>query len=721
MHGSAPSTALPTGAERAAGRLAALTLADRPDAAAEALEILRSYEDERRSRDEPPIGLLDNALDLLYAEANADVYAGHAARMLETGDPDPELRRRLENYLEAQPLQVAERRLSEYRRRRIAAIFNRIVQPLSRFITGGALNPIESGRALIASLLIIRRFPEATTQERQALRAYQDFLDRYPDSDEAPRVMRHIAHYQRRLDAQLRAEAMRTAETALDAGFPRVALSHLDRARRLGSSDASEAELRRRADADLAAEALRVRTSLSANAAAVVASEMPQQDGITDLASSVLYAPASEIATRAEAWRAADPDAPLADEARFLVAMMQLELGEEDAFFEQMSHLASASGPESNMARHAAQLLADPAQNPYAAFHRARGTERRRLAGWLALGSRMGGPLRRDLWRPLEWLIDLPGIAVSVVTMPLRLLQISSARARFGGGVIQAGERYVSRFPGGVHAEEIRRQLEQRYSSRQLWSHALAHHRSTAEPDGERIARYRERIAERTLASAELHPRPDIRAAIYRSVAQEYADIAQGAQARVALEELLASNTPQHIRLSKEFLEEHPEVWGPGTLGLRAELLDGDAGNGELAEEGVTLIGRTFTRVHLAGREPVVERLPAEQFARFIARLEEARYSRLAADDREQPAPDPQRDLFFERARLGLLDAADLRPAATSRAVFLGSREKFGWVRRRASILPVEVVVQGGLEDFGISAFPRILTTPESADAFLYR
>ena len=56
-----------------------------------------------------------------------------------------------------------------------------------------------------------------------------------------------------------------------------------------------------------------------------------------------------------------------------------------------------------------------------------------------------------------------------------------------------------------------------------------------------------------------------------------------------------------------------------------------------------------------------------------------------------------------------------------SRAVFLGSSEKHGAVRRRASLLPVELVLQGGLEDLVLGAFPRVVLPPETPDAFLYR
>ena len=68
-----------------------------------------------------------------------------------------------------------------------------------------------------------------------------------------------------------------------------------------------------------------------------------------------------------------------------------------------------------------------------------------------------------------------------------------------------------------------------------------------------------------------------------------------------------------------------------------------------------------------------------------------------------------------------MLEAPDMRPGASSQFAYQGASEKHGMVRTRDSVLPVELVLRGGLEDFGMSAFPRITPPSQSADAFLYR
>ena len=50
----------------------------------------------------------------------------------------------------------------------------------------------------------------------------------------------------------------------------------------------------------------------------------------------------------------------------------------------------------------------------------------------------------------------------------------------------------------------------------------------------------------------------------------------------------------------------------------------------------------------------------------------------------------------------------------------MSTSEKYG-VRRPGNILPLELVLQGGLEDFSLAAFPRIRVPGQTPDAFLYR
>ncbi len=263
-HATPPRQPLPDDVERTAGRMAALVLADRPDSAAELLTLIKEHDAELETRGEPPSGLTDNSIDRLNTMDGSRSYLQHAHEMLERDDIDPELRRRLERYIDSQPLRLAERRLREDRVTKFGSVINRITAPVSQFLIGGQVPTVETGRAAIASLLLMHSFPEATIKERQALRAYQEFVERYPDAPEREEVTQKIARYERELRHQLYVEALEAAERAEKARVPEAALMHLDRADRLIPDEPEAQELRARAETARAQRDQQILESLGA-------------------------------------------------------------------------------------------------------------------------------------------------------------------------------------------------------------------------------------------------------------------------------------------------------------------------------------------------------------------------------------------------------------------------------------------------------------------------
>ena len=188
------------------------------------------------------------------------------------------------------------------------------------------------------------------------------------------------------------------------------------------------------------------------------------------------------------------------------------------------------------------------------------------------------------------------------------------------------------------------------------------------------------------------------------------------------------SATPHYIQISRGFLLENPEVAGPYGLGLAPGLLDDNAANGELHPDGVALLGAREIEVNLLAPSgddeapplPVHTTVSEEHLARIVAQLEETSFRNSLLDSDDPVQFDPQRDVYFERARLGLADDIDRRSYAEAGYVYRGMRERYGMVRARESILPFDVVIQGSLTDMSIGAFPRIRMPKKTPDAILY-
>jgi hypothetical protein len=117
----------------------------------------------------------------------------------------------------------------------------------------------------------------------------------------------------------------------------------------------------------------------------------------------------------------------------------------------------------------------------------------------------------------------------------------------------------------------------------------------------------------------------------------------------------------------------------------------------------------------------LAERLSEPDLARLVARLEETSFRNSLLDEDDAIDPNAQRDVVFERARIGLADDVDERPSAEARYAYRGMRERYGMVRSREALIPVELVVQGSLSDLTLGAFPRLRPPKTTPDAVLYR
>ena len=287
--------------------------------------------------------------------------------------------------------------------------------------------------------------------------------------------------------------------------------------------------------------------------------------------------------------------------------------------------------------------------------------------------------------------------------------------------MLLAGERYLARYPDGPHAEEVHAELEHGYALRGQWAAALEHAEKRREPDAADIADYRAKVAEQLLAAAEKQQRVDLRLGLPRDGAarvRRHAVRRRGAH-QVRRREGAAS--PQRIRLTREFLLEHPALWAPGALALKPELLDGKRANGEMAEEGVTLLGKNAIEIALVGRDPVVARVPAADFARFVAQLEETRYASLATDEREtaDPRRGARRLLRGRRGWAWPSAPSRARPRAPRRCSRARTRSTASCARARASC-PSTSCCAATSTTLGLAAFPRIRMPEATPDALLY-
>ena len=710
---------LPDDAERSAVRIAAAALAGRrADAEAESAALERE-DAAREARGEERSGLADNAAELISACDGSEAFPQDVDELLARDDLDPALRRRLEHARDTTPLAIADTRLSEELRFKVGSLFNRIVEPLSTLAISGAINPVAAARGALSTLLTAWSFPSASPREREALHEYDEWLARHPESPDGAEVRAEADTLREKLARERSRRDLRGANTA--AGRHEWDVVEILAGRALRQTpDSSEAQqLLATARSELAAEDARAHSSLTVRELVPASLSPEQSERYLALARATAVAPPGEVARDARLFAAAGAPAELAPELRLLESFEPLGRGDEDATAAALAAVPGSRDAPDTASRQAGALLADSSRNAWAHYLEARSADDRARWRWIALGQFANGFPDRGLWRPLETLLDVPGLAMTLASFPLRMIQYPGARSHFAGGVVIQGERYVARYPQGVHAEQVHGELEELYAQRGYVAAALRHAEARQSPDAKAVAGYRAALAQQLVDSSQKEKRVDVRLAYLGTVLREFGDTPAAKEAREKFHKEKTDASPQKIRLTHDFLVENPALWGPGALGIAPELLDGKRANGEIAERGVTLLGKNVIQLELEDREPMVAHVPPDDFARFVALLEETSRAGLERDEREKAVPDAARDEFLSDARLGLA-GADPRSSARSEAVYQSTHEKYGFVHSRDSILPVDIVLQGDIDTLGLAAFPRIRMPEPAPDELLY-
>jgi hypothetical protein len=714
---------VPDEVDRAAHDLATAALAPVSDAHA-AQARLEALDAERRDAGAPPTGLVPVARHVVDASLGDPLaYRRATDQLLDRDDLDPALRRELELERDDDPLRVAGKRMGEARRIRIARAVNALSEALGTSALTVALAPFRVAQAVLGVAVAEHMDDPIRLQERQALVQWKRYVEEHPDTAEARRLIARIDDLQERWFETKRRRSAKAAREALDAGQPTVALVLADRALHYAPEDRESTALRDEARSQVA----RARTSVARSEEAPA--ELPELARPEARVLAVaLFARDADLAGAADALLGADPKGPLAGEAHFARAIALGERGQEDAMWEELGELAGRDEAQEGMARHARVLLASPAQNPYAAFRAARASGRKEMAGFVLLGPLAHGPRDRDLPKALEWMLEGPALMGTLGGIPTRLVKTALARPVSPAPAVHA-RHYLDLHPDGEHAKDVRSWLVGYLKKRGNWMAAHRVAASAPDPDPDVLAHLAEKAADQAVELAKHQKRRDMRFAMLREAASRYRDTPGGRRAGELARSELRDATPQRIRISRGFLLENPEVAGPAGLGLRPELLDGDSRNGELHADGVTLLGGRvveFALLAASGKhsdppERVRQAVSDERLARLVALLDETAERNALLDPLADHAPDADRDLFFERARLGVADVPDSRPTAESTYSFVGVREKYGLVRPRESILPVDLVIQGSFPDLGLGAFPRMRMPKETPDAVLYR
>ena len=155
--------------------------------------------------------------------------------------------------------------------------------------------------------------------------------------------------------------------------------------------------------------------------------------------------------------------------------------------------------------------------------------------------------------------------------------------------VIDAGVAYVRNHPNSENATDVYKVLAQAFEERGMFAKAIDYHELAGSPK-EKIDALKDKAAKAYLNAASKSKERGAREYYLTQAVDQNPDSPTAAEAIRKLAELVKDEN-QGMRMSKQFLLEHPELFGPRGLGLKASLFDGDPRNMEIADRGVNLLG----------------------------------------------------------------------------------------------------------------------------------
>lgn len=587
-------------------RRAHVTLMDSLTANGKALEqdarFFREKDDELRAERGRGTGLTQKVRDLYLAQ---------------TGDRNDEL-------VEAEEL------MRKSFTNRFGAIFNRLLSSvdLVSIVSGSYI-----GAAVDSAMtqLFTAGLPTMSIEERKALALYLNYLKRYPESTQAGPIRQQVEALEKRKQRALVQQRLEKAEKAMENGDLSQASFHYEMA---GLIDPDSKEVKGRLEQ--LREQIRQREKEREKALSISSEDSragaatAEGDEVKELLQALALREPGRIETEAKALEERSRGQPLADAARDALAVAAEIRGEHDQAKRILSDIARSSS-DLHQRERAKILLASPEYNLLASLDKARSEHRLQTVKYVLLGEDL---LKKNLiYGTGPLLVAGPAGATSLAAANLliigsNLFQALTSNPVSPQPIIDKAVAYVRSHPHSESATEVYTILGEAYENAGKYDQALHYYEMSGKASATKLADLKEKAAQSLLQGAEKSGDRTTSELYLKAVLDQYPE---SPAAKVAMQRVAQSvkTENQGFRLSKKFLLEHPDLYGPHGLRLKPALFDGDTGNMELADRGINLVSENEILLHFQtpwGVQSQSYPLSKEDSDRFLSTLRRLRY-----------------------------------------------------------------------------------------------
>jgi len=629
----------PDAVDKRARELLIDTLTNRDQALSDHLSFLKNEDARLQKEQRTTTGLTDRAQDLVNNTIQDREKNLAAYREALRNASSPERKKYLESVINRDDHFQSEQLMRQSSTNFWGGMVNRLLSSID-LVGVASGNYIGAAAETALSQLYALMDSDMRMEERRALARDLDHLKRYPEDPKNAQVRKQVEALDKKKRDVLVAKQLAKAKEAANKGDEERALFHAQVALFFDPRSQNAEKVRQRTEQTLHQRQAARQESLTAR---VEQNSIPQQQAdAKNLLEALSLRDANLIQRVAIDTEKKYLGKPLADAARDAEAVALEMRGWHEAARKAVEQNArKASTPAAK--ERADVLLQSPGYNRLSAFKDARTERQLESAKYVLFGEDF---LRKNMLFAAGAMAAAGpgGIATMGMANALiwsrNLFQVMTNNPVSAQPVIDAGVAYVRNHPKSENAGEVYRVLADAYEERGMIERALTYHELAGSPK-EKIQALNDKAARALLNAANKSSSRSSQENYLKAVLDYHPDSSAAAEATKKLA-ALAKDENQGMRMSKQFLLENPEIWGPRGLGLKATLFDGDPRNMEIADRGAILLEDNELMVFYQtpwGVRSQSHRLAKATADRFFVALRE-KNQQVAAADANQRAKD---------------------------------------------------------------------------------
>ncbi|HEY5542972.1 MAG TPA: hypothetical protein VIM04_06930 [Candidatus Binatia bacterium] len=578
----------PDEVDRRARELLLDALTNRDGALADHLQFFKSEDARLQKQSGHVTGLSEHAQDILNNTIRDRERYLATQKQASRNASTPERKKYLEAIVNQDDMIQSEQLMRQSSTNFWGGMFNRMLGSVD-LVGVASGNYIGAAAETTVSQLYALMDRDMSVEERRALARHLDHLKRFPDDPRNDAIRKQAEALDKKKKNALTRKQIDKAKEALSKGDPEKASFFIEMASFIDPQSKAFDEIRQQA-----AQAMRDfdddrKKSLAA--APEPRANEDQQADVKRLLEALTLRDSNYLQRVAIDVEKKHQGKPLADAARDAEAVALEMKGWREAAKKALEQMAeSSSNPETK--KRAAALLQSPEYNRLTPFQQARSERQLQSAKYVLLGEDF---MRKNLLFAAGAMAAAGPAAAVTLGMANALMvsnnfyQVMTKNPVSAQPVIDAGVAYVRNHPDSENARDVYKVLAEAYEERGMLAKAISYHELAGSPK-EKIQTLKEKTARAWLNAANTSNERELREYYLTRVVDQNPDSPSAAEAMKKLAQL-AKDENQGLRLSKKFLLEHPELFGPRGLGLKPSLFDGNPGNMEIADRGVNLLG----------------------------------------------------------------------------------------------------------------------------------